>query len=127
MPIVSISLSDDILNELDQLQRAMGFSGRSDTIRTAILDFIQSQKTLSELSGIVEGVVIAVHDESDDDNLSRIWHTHKHLIKSHIHNHLDSHKCLEIFTIKGKAEHAKALMEALQTSRKIEYSKIFVS
>ena len=36
MPIVSISLNDEILSELDKLQSSMGFSGRSEAIRAGI-------------------------------------------------------------------------------------------
>ena len=35
MPIVSISLNDEILKQIDNLQKNLGFSGRSDAI-TAI-------------------------------------------------------------------------------------------
>ncbi len=36
MPIVSISLNDEILKQIDNLQSSMGFSGRSDAIRAGI-------------------------------------------------------------------------------------------
>ena len=36
MPIVSISLNDELLIELDKLQKSMGFAGRSEAIRAGI-------------------------------------------------------------------------------------------
>jgi len=44
MPIVSISLNDEILSELDKLQSSMGFSGRSETIRAGIRAFVSEEK-----------------------------------------------------------------------------------
>ena len=33
MPIISISLTDEILNEIDKFQQELGFSGRSEVMR----------------------------------------------------------------------------------------------
>ena len=40
MPIVSISLTEEILKEIDSLQKNLGFSGRSDAIRAGIRTFV---------------------------------------------------------------------------------------
>jgi len=40
MPIVSISLTEEILKEVDYLQKSMGFSGWSDAIRAGIRSFV---------------------------------------------------------------------------------------
>ena len=40
MTIVSISLTEEILKEIDNLQKSMGFSGRSDAIRAGIRSFV---------------------------------------------------------------------------------------
>ena len=44
MPIVSISLTEEILKEIDNLQKSMGFSGRSDAIRAGIRSFVAEEK-----------------------------------------------------------------------------------
>ena len=48
MPIVSISLNDEILSELDKLQSTMGFSGRSEAIRAGIRSFVSEEKQKSD-------------------------------------------------------------------------------
>ena len=50
MPIVSISLNDEILAELDKLQKSMGFSGRSEAIRAGIRSFVSDEKQKSDFS-----------------------------------------------------------------------------
>ena len=47
MPIVSISLNQEILSELDKLQKTMGFSGRSEAIRAGIRTFVSEEKQRS--------------------------------------------------------------------------------
>jgi len=44
MPIVSISLTDEILKDLQQLKSSMGFSGKSDAIRACIRSFVAEEK-----------------------------------------------------------------------------------
>ncbi|MDQ3562119.1 MAG: ribbon-helix-helix domain-containing protein, partial [Thermoproteota archaeon] len=40
MAIVSISLNSDILTEIDKLQKALGFSGRSEIVRAGIRNLL---------------------------------------------------------------------------------------
>ena len=51
MPIVSISVSDELLTELDRLQKSMGFAGRSETIRAGIRSFVSEEKQKNEIAG----------------------------------------------------------------------------
>ena len=63
MPIVSISLNDDILSEIDKLQKTMGFSGRSEIIRAGIRNLISEEKQRENLSGNIHAILMVVHDE----------------------------------------------------------------
>ena len=58
MPIVSISLNDEILSELDKLQSSMGFSGRSEAIRAGIRTFVSEEKQNSDLSGNIHAILL---------------------------------------------------------------------
>ena len=44
MTIVSISLNDEILNEMDKLQKSLGFSGRSEIVRAGIRGMISEER-----------------------------------------------------------------------------------
>ena len=54
-------------------------------------------------------------------------HKYEDLVKTQVHNHLESHKCLEIFILKGDAGSIKKLAEDFQTNRKIDFAKLIVS
>jgi len=66
MPIVSISLNDDILEDLAKLQKSLGFSGKSDAIRACIRSFSAEEKQKGELHGDVHADLLVVHN----------WHSH---------------------------------------------------
>lgn len=127
MGIVSISLNDKILKDIDKLEQDLGFSGRSEVIRAAVRMLISEEKKKSKLSGELNGVIITVNQENYNDDISEIRHEYNEIIKTQIHNHLDSHKCLQIFVIKGEAEKVRSFLGALETCRKTEYVKFFLS
>lgn len=127
MTIISMSLPPEVLEQMDLLQEDLGFSGRSELIRTAVAMLVSDTKEKRKLSGTVDGVVIVIHPERYTDDLSELQHTFQHIIKTQIHNHLKDHKCLEIFIVHGTAEAVKRFHEAFQTSRKVELVRLFVS
>ena len=63
MPIVSISLNDEILKQIDSLQKNLGFSGRSDAIRAGIRSFVSEEKQKEDLSGNVNAILLVVHND----------------------------------------------------------------
>jgi len=63
MPIVSISLNDEILKQIDALQKNLGFSGRSDAIRAGIRSFVSEEKQKEDLSRNVNAILLVVHND----------------------------------------------------------------
>ncbi len=88
MPIVSISLNDEILGELDKLQKLMGFSGRSEAIRAGIRSFVADEKQKTELSGSIHAILLVVHNDEFDHIVSGIKHNFEDLITTHLHSKL---------------------------------------
>ncbi len=104
MPIVSISLNDEILTELDKLQKSMGFSGRSEAIRAGIRSFVSEEKQKSDLSGDLHAILLVVHNDEFDHIVSGITHNFEDLITTHLHSKIEKEKCMELFVIDGDAE-----------------------
>jgi len=127
MGIISISLNDNLLKNIDLLEKKEGYSGRSEVIRAGLRLLVNEEREKSKLSGNIEGVIIVVNQEKYNEDISKIRHEYNDIIKTQIHNHLEVHKCLQIFVIKGSAEKIKQLMKELQTCKKIEYIKLFIS
>lgn len=125
--IISISLSDDVLALLGKLQADLGFSGRSETIRAALRLLAAEQKSRKRLKGVCDAVLLVIHKEDRSEEVSEIRHKYSSIIKTHIHNHLESHKCLEIFVLKGEAPKVAKMTEDLQASRSVELAKLIVS
>lgn len=127
MPIISLSLNNEMLIKVDALQTDLGFSGRSEIFRTAIRDFVAEHSALDDISGDVQGIILIIYDEKQGSEVSKIWHDYKDCIKSQVHNCLKNEKCLQMLIVESDAEPLKKLMANLKASKKIDIAKIFIS
>ena len=124
MPIISISLNDEILTELDKLQKSMGFSGRSEAIRAGIRSFVTEEKQNAQLSGNVHAILLVVHRNEFDDIVSGIKHSFEDLITTHLHSKIEGEKCMELFVIDGEADKVSTITKDFQTNKKMDTVKL---
>jgi len=124
MPIVSISLNDEILTELDKLQKSMGFSGRSEAIRAGIRSFVSEEKQKSDLSGNIHAILLVVHNDEFDHIVSGITHNFEDLITTHLHSKIEKEKCMELFVINGDAEKISTITKDFQTNKNMDTVKL---
>ena len=124
MPIVSISLNDEILSELDKLQTSMGFSGRSEAIRAGIRSFVSEEKQKEDLAGNIHAILLVVHNDEFDHVVSGITHNFEDLITTHLHSKIEKEKCMELFLIDGDAEKVSTMTKDFQTNKNMDTVKL---
>ncbi|MCE9617490.1 MAG: CopG family ribbon-helix-helix protein [Nitrosarchaeum sp.] len=124
MPIVSISLNQEILSELDKLQKTMGFSGRSEAIRAGIRTFVSEEKQRSELTGNIHAILLVVHNDEFDHVVSGIKHNFEDLITTHLHSKIEGEKCMELFVIDGDAERVSTITKDFQVNKNMDTVKL---
>ncbi len=124
MPIVSISLNQEILSELDKLQKTMGFSGRSEAIRAGIRTFVSEEKQKSELTGNIHAILLVVHNDEFDHVVSGIKHNFEDLITTHLHSKIEGAKCMELFVIDGDAERVSIITKDFQVNKNMDTVKL---
>ena len=124
MTIVSISLNDEILKEIDKLQQSMGFSGRSEIIRAGIRTFVQEEKQKSDLQGKQNAILVVVHLDEYDDEVAGIKHDYEDLIRTHLHNKMDGERCMEMFILDGDSKDIQAITKGFQINKKMDTVKL---
>ena len=124
MPIVSISLTEEILREIDTLQKNLGFSGRSDAIRAGIRSFVSEEKQKENLSGNVNAILLVVHNDEYDNQVNGIKHSYEDLITTHLHSKIEGDKCMELFMLKGEAESVSDITKDFQINKKMDTVKL---
>jgi CopG family nickel-responsive transcriptional regulator len=122
---VSVSLNEEIIESLDKL-KSLGFSGRSEIIRAGIRNLLSDERMKEDLNGEINSLILAVHDEGSDDQVSSIRHDFDKIIIVHLHNKIDKERCLEIFSLKGDAKDVKEISRQLQINKRMHFVKLIV-
>jgi len=121
MGIVSISLNEDNIKALDEIQEAFGLKGRSEAVRRAINAAKAEAQSIESLKGMVEGVLIIVKKDHSDPWMNIIQAKHENEIKTQLHSHLKDHKCLEVMVISSGAEKLSSMLKEIHSTGKADY------
>ncbi len=126
MAIISVSLKDETVRELDRLVASGGYKGRSDAVKSAV-QLLSRETGRDKASGKVSGILILIHDERHESAFSDARHEFEGLIKTLIHNQLGEGKCLELFILEGEHEKVEELIKACRKSGRADYLKLITT
>ena len=121
MSIISISLSDENIQDLDRIQKVFGLKGRSDAVRAAINSAKSELQDLEDLTDTVEGVLITVRHDHADPWMGVIQAKYVGSIKTQVHTHLKDKKCLEVMVVCCQADELREIMHEIRASGKADY------
>jgi CopG family nickel-responsive transcriptional regulator len=124
---VSLTLPQDLLEELDRALKAQGYASRSEAVRDALRDFLASYKWRQKLKGEQLGAVFVIYEHGVrglTDELMKIQHSSLEAISGVQHLHLDAEHCLETLVVKGPAEKIRTLVDRLGALRGVKQAKL---
>jgi CopG family nickel-responsive transcriptional regulator len=113
-------------DDLNRVQKELGYSGRSETIRAAIRMLVNEARIQESQSGLIHGVLIVIHDHESETMVSEIKHSYPDVIYTQLHNRFKEGKCLELFIIEGDSERVRRLINELRLVDQNEYVKFYV-
>jgi CopG family nickel-responsive transcriptional regulator len=126
MPIVSLSVPDELVRSMKELQESQGFAGRSELVRAAIRLMMNDDREKNALSGTVSAVLVATHDEADEEPITRLKHEFEEVVKTHIHNKLSRTNCVEMFLLQGDGRKVASMANAFQKEEQLRSAKLIV-
>jgi len=126
MAVVSISLKDKLLEDVDNLRDEIGYSGRSEVVRAGLRLLFEEHNQKSVLSGRVDALLLLIHDENSFEDISRIRHRYQRIIKTQLHSHLENDKCLEVMLLNGDARDIKKITDEYQANKRIHNIKLVI-
>ena len=121
--IISMSLSEQMLKEIDSIQ---GFSGRSEVIRTGIKLLLDDLKEKERLKGHAECVLIMMHDKRYEDAFIKTKHKYEDIISTQVHSNLCHDKCLELFVLHGSAGQITSFVSDVRKNKRADFVKLVV-
>ena len=126
MPVVSISLNDQILSELDSYQKTLGFSGRSEIIRAGIRSFVSDEKQKAKMSGVINAIILVTHDDDYDNVASELVREYEDMVKTHLHSKIEGKRCMELFVLKGDTDEIAKMTRKYSTNKHMDAVKMIV-
>ncbi len=126
MPIISISLTAQLLKQLDKFMRDRGYSSRSeairDAVRTALSEFELEQFERGRVTATV--TAISAHEQPGvDERLTRLRHSYNHIVSGNMHLHLGEPHCLEVFITEGNVEEVLEFVSRIRAMRGLQQVK----
>jgi len=107
MTVISVSLTNDLLDRLDQFGEESGYSSRSEALRLAIRDVLNEYNlTKIQRGELLSTVTIISQTEEVGTHIGLIdlRNGFDNLIFGNMHMHIEGGYCIEIFLVKGPSE-----------------------
>jgi CopG family nickel-responsive transcriptional regulator len=126
MQRVTITLDEDLLEDLDRMIAARGYQNRSEAIRDLARAGLQQAKVASG-NGECVAALIYVYDHSARDlskRLTQSFHHHHDISMATLHVHLDDDSCMEVTALKGATGEVQHFADHIIAERGVRYGQL---
>jgi CopG family transcriptional regulator, nickel-responsive regulator len=124
MPIVSLSLPEQMVRAMDDVQESVGFSGRSELVRAAIRLLLEDTREKDALTGNTTAVIVVGHGKDDEEPVTRLKHRYEDIVKTHVHCKFSHEDCVEVFVLAGEGRQIASMAKEFEGERKIRTVKL---
>jgi CopG family nickel-responsive transcriptional regulator len=127
MTIVSLSLPDQMLKAMDEIQDSVGFSGRSELVRAAIRLLLDDTRKKNALSGESTAIIVVGHEKDNEEPVTRLKHKFEDIVRIHVHCKVSHEDCIEVFIISGQGRQISSMAKEFERERKIRSVKLLTA
>ena len=129
MQRITITLDDDLMDELDAMIAAHGYRNRSEAIRDFARAGMQqaSQDKGQDKGGDCVAALVYVYDHAARDLSSRLvdtYHHHHDLALATLHVHLDDDNCMEVTALRGPGREVQHFADHIIAERGVKYGRV---
>ena len=121
-----VSMDSSLLKQFDKYINQKGYANRSEAIRDLIRNNLVEEEWKAGTGETVGTITIIYnhHKRELTDTLTNIQHKYHASMISTMHVHLDSHNCLEVLVVKGKAREIKIVADRLIGTKGVIHGKL---
>ncbi|MGC2813623.1 MAG: nickel-responsive transcriptional regulator NikR [Bradyrhizobium sp.] len=127
MQRITITLDDDLMDELDQMIVEQGYQNRSEAIRDFTRAGMQQAAQKMGKSADCVAALVYVYDHAARDLSRRLvenYHGHHDLSVATLHVHLDDDNCMEVTALKGSGAEVQHLADHIIAERGVRYGRL---
>ncbi len=130
VPVVrtGISLDRDLLAKFDRVITRKGYGNRSEAIRDLVRDHLVAAEVAEDR--VVLGTLTLLYDHHQPRLTERLLDAQHHYhgkVLATTHVHLDSHHCLEVIILKGRAGEIQRLADNLLSLRGVKHGRLMIT
>lgn len=122
----SISMSAELVTQLDAMVSAKGYANRSQAMADMVRDKLvehRGERGRHRIAGTIT-LVYDHHRRGIQPLLTAIQHGHGEQIIASMHAHLDHHNCMEVLAVRGPANRVKRLADRLIATKGVKHGKL---
>ncbi len=127
MQRITITLDDDLMEELDAMIAERGYQNRSEAIRDFARAGMQRAAHEKGKSGECVAALVYVYDHAARDLSRRLvenYHSHHDLALATLHVHLDDDNCMEVTALRGSGAHVQHFADHVIAERGVKYGRV---
>jgi CopG family nickel-responsive transcriptional regulator len=127
LTVVSLSVPDLLLKQVDTAIEQRGFASRSEIVRQSLRLFLNEDVRIEDLEGeIIATVTIIYREKADRGRILDAQHVYSGLVSTFLHAHIHEGFCLEVIILKGQAVTIRRFLDSLRSNEQITQIKIAV-
>ena len=124
MAVVSASLPDDLVEELDSAIANGDYKGRSEFLRAAIRTHLQDKHP--PRGHHVHGSLTITYPHGKEARMSEVRHAFHDVVLSLMHTHCEPETCMDVMIVGGTPQRVEALRDAFERTRDVNRSRLVV-
>lgn len=127
MQRITITLDDDLMEELDAAIVERGYQNRSEAIRDFTRAGMQQAAQENGKSGECVAALVYVYDHAARDLSRRLvenYHGHHDLSLATLHVHLDDDNCMEVTALRGAGAEVQHFADHIIAERGVKYGRV---
>ena len=122
MAVVSLSIPDDLVADMDKAIADGGYRGRSEYARAALRHHLQDRTVAA--GEHVHGSITVVYEHGHEARLSDVRHAFHDVVLSLMHTHCEPDVCMDVLIVGGRADRINALQDTLERMREVRRSRL---
>jgi CopG family nickel-responsive transcriptional regulator len=127
MQRVTVTLDDELMDELDRIIAARGYQNRSEAIRDLARAGIQQAAQETGTNGECVAALVYVYDHAARELSKRLvqsFHGHHEMSLATLHVHLDNDSCMEVTVLQGAARDVQHLADHVIAERGVRHGRV---
>ena len=123
----TISLSETLAQQFDDLIHRKGYENRSEAVRDLVrteLENFRLEKQEAPYCVAALSYVYNHHARDLAERLTTLQHEHHHIVMSTMHVHLDHDNCMETLILRGATQQVSAFANQLMAEPEVRHGRL---